>query len=391
MATLFGLSEEGSIYYKLQIITAGQWETLGMNRREALEYIKKFCGYLVDNDFKAGEFTDAADTVNQDALLSNRELLDLELIRDSVFDDEGRSNFEYIIREWIVGSLASIDISFEQIFGYPWKPVPPLDYYSMDPFILRLRRAAHDKYGTVGVANRVIEQFGADRLAKKSIDECLRLIYIRLARRGLTRGELHVLLMTTLAYDAGSSVSLDLTQCLGIVSTFADQAIKSGDPHQFVEKTFYSAQAALMAFRKDDFEFIQLEPPFSDEAVESMSKLVRAFGNGGRAEVKIILDSMHGESPARRAVRKPIRIVSGDGFSRDTAINFSPSEIEKRVRTEYWYINYSFGSEHECWERGVHFTDMVSTNSFSIWDVTLNDGSSKRLFFSTAGTIYKDE
>ncbi len=80
-------------------------------------------------------------------------------------------------------------------------------------------------------------------------------------------------------------------------------------------------------------------------------------------------------------------ILSGDGDSEQTPINFAPSAVGERVSSERAYIEQRFGIEGQDWTEQMHYTSM---QLHSVWALQLAKGDLVRVYFDTKGTIYED-
>ncbi|CAN5295013.1 hypothetical protein BH20ACI2_BH20ACI2_02020 [soil metagenome] len=80
-------------------------------------------------------------------------------------------------------------------------------------------------------------------------------------------------------------------------------------------------------------------------------------------------------------------IVSGDGDSAETAVEFEPCDRTTRVMSEDAYITRKFGQEGVDWIRGMHFTQR---GFISEWQIELADGSSRSVYFDTSVSLDKE-
>lgn len=392
MDNLFGLTAREEIFYNVQVIASGQWESLGMTYDEGLRHFQKFCEFLVPEDFDPSEFSEAVYTRCQEAFLGNKGLSDELLMSLSSFDDGGQENFWELLSTWQDSGIEAIENDFANIFGNPWEPPNPGEYRAMTKEILELRKDAFEKYGSVLVSNRVIDHFREKRLSEKSLEERLKLVDIRVTRRALTQGERFCFTVANITSDGGRSMGLDLNSSTDLLVQFARRAVGGNHANDFVKDLFYEAQRSLMAYRLDDFEYIQLESPFRDKAVERAEKIVAAFESKGVGGIESEVDRLLAPVEKEYDSHSCIRIVGGDGLTADSAIVFSPTTVLRRGRAEFWYINYLFGYENEDWFRDGHMTipDASYEGLLSSWDIRVKDGSQSQVYFSTTGTIYDE-
>ncbi|MBK8465840.1 MAG: hypothetical protein IPL32_08415 [Chloracidobacterium sp.] len=81
-------------------------------------------------------------------------------------------------------------------------------------------------------------------------------------------------------------------------------------------------------------------------------------------------------------------IISGDGKTPKTAINFKPCRLLTRVARERQFVNDQFGKENVDWRKELHYT---STNRQSVWVIELADGAKHKIYFDTSSTIYDED
>ena len=78
-------------------------------------------------------------------------------------------------------------------------------------------------------------------------------------------------------------------------------------------------------------------------------------------------------------------IISGDGKSPETAVQFRPCTIRARVFRERLFISENFGVQDSDWTEEMHYT---SPDRHSVWVLNLRDGTKCSVYFDTSQTIY---
>lgn len=80
-------------------------------------------------------------------------------------------------------------------------------------------------------------------------------------------------------------------------------------------------------------------------------------------------------------------IISGDGKSPETAVQFRPCHIRARVFRERLFVSENFGVQGVDWTEVMHYT---SPDRHSVWVLDLRDGSRCNVYFDTSATIYDE-
>src|SRR5262249_39690389 len=116
------------------------------------------------------------------------------------------------------------------------------------------------------------------------------------------------------------------------------------DIQKFAKYAYLDLQNTLMAFRKDDFCTIQMEPPFSEFGQQNFIKLINTWRNKGDAGYKeefkqIFFAGWKQQKPKL----KLITYEGGSGDTRENAIIIHAPNNEKGVFAEYWYLYFKFG------------------------------------------------
>ena len=124
------------------------------------------------------------------------------------------------------------------------------------------------------------------------------------------------------------------------------------------------------------------------------------------------------------------QIISGDGRTSSTAVQFEACDLKTRKAAERAFISKQYGEEGFDWTSGIHITtapftvdtssplsdlfrkayqqyaaergeqvpehsqdspgESVSNSVLSLWNIDLADGTSKRVYFDTSNTIYDE-
>lgn len=143
-----------------------------------------------------------------------------------------------------------------------------------------------------------------------------------------------------------------------------------------------------MAFRKDDFYTIQKEAPFSDFGKANMTAFLNTWRVGGNDAVADEFNRIFTNGWESKVPPQPIiRLKGGDGLSPENAVIIEVEDLTKRIRCEYWYINYIFGEDHEL---GMHMTTSSedSDKMYSMHSVTTSTGKEADVYFDISSQTY---
>jgi len=386
MSSLFGLTGNELIFYQAHLIAAGQEHLLKWSQEQALQRLQKICARLALVELSPGDLCAATYTACQNTLLSQQWLPDAILVTLPSFNDDARLNLEFLLDAWHDGGADSLREQYWQIFEERFYAPTMYQPDETNWGLLRLRRAAFARYGTVETANRVIDHFGYAGLRHRSVGEFLELIEIRESRRGLSSHELNCLVTCTIACGSWDTVGLDRAEALKALESFCPWALQERTPPEQASGVFRDAQMGLMGFRRNYFEIIQFEPPFQEYGLNNLSKLFLAWAFNGKTALEYEFEQIF-EAPddGKHAKQAPIKILSGSGETIDSPIKFSTSEMNQRIRAEFWYVNYLFGYQEEYWEEEMHMTTFhpVNFKTISLWKIRLRDGSKRSIYFDT--------
>jgi hypothetical protein len=198
-------------------------------------------------------------------------------------------------------------------------------------------------------------------------------------KQGLTDVQMMLLIGWNLAAGYWSRIGLSPAEAKELMFNFAAQV--ASKPVR-TRELLPPIQQALMALRKDPFEVIQGEAPFRPHAQANMKRLLNAYIEGGDSGLDAAWAEVFSEDQeVQPADYQPIRVVGGNGKSKETALEVvGAPDQETRVAAEWWYLRYTFGW---AWQPGVHATTTNDENGnrFSVHDGQLLGGSRKKIFF----------
>jgi serine/threonine protein kinase len=380
MTELFGLKGNDLFTFKVQSIACCDLDIFKLKKSEALEYLIKYCKNLVFDEFKPKMMVDSFYSMNQDILFGQEHLPTDFLKPLPPFSEFGRKNFTNFLEAWVSGKEMALVPAFWKVYSSNWKNIK-MNLKPLEEKLFLLRRAAFDKYQTVQFANSLIDSKGLKAAAKLSTEEFLENLEIRINREGLTENELVGLVTCSVCCGEWETVGLNRIEALEGIKDFCKYTNSSTQPEDAVKRVFNLTQNGLMAFRKDDFYTLQKEPPFSDFGFNNLVEFLTAYRNGGEELLEEIFNEIFCEGWKEKVPEQPIiRILRGDGRTKESAIKFSISEIVKRVRAEFWYVYYQFG---KGWEH-MHSTALGDDGkTYSCWILDLQDGANKTIYFDT--------
>lgn len=155
-----------------------------------------------------------------------------------------------------------------------------------------------------------------------------------------------------------------------------------GNPLDAAKQSRIRLQQGLMSLRRERFEEIQREAPFSRYAQANMEALLRAWMEKGEAGFTQVWQQIF--QPGWEAARErqdPIQIVEGLGDCEERALEVKGAvDQETRVAAEWWYLYYTFGRE---WTPGMHFTISGKEDGahFSVHDIHIVPNTRRRVYF----------
>lgn len=148
-----------------------------------------------------------------------------------------------------------------------------------------------------------------------------------------------------------------------------------GDVREAIDICYGSLQNSLMARRKDTFEQIQSEPPFSRFGEANMRALLDAWMEGGKSSVTARWPAVfNGDWRTQKQGQLPVRILVDTGDSADHAIRIVDAGTRDRAKVQSWYFNYLFGKE---WK----LDSLVSDQNHDVVDISLPNHVRRRFYF----------
>ncbi len=123
-------------------------------------------------------------------------------------------------------------------------------------------------------------------------------------------------------------------------------------PRKVIDAVFLKMQNVLMALRKDDFETIQREPPFSPTARHNLRRLTWSYRKRGEEGFVRAWEELF--APGWEARKTPNPIVTWECEpidTRETVLRFVAPTQHLAVTALYWYIYYHHGREWKVFYR----------------------------------------
>lgn len=199
-------------------------------------------------------------------------------------------------------------------------------------------------------------------------------------RPGLSAAEIAWLIAWNIAAGEWTRVDLNEEQGRGFLHNLFSKL--SGGLLSAAEEAWMVLQRCLMALRREGFEDIQQEAPFSRYALSNMLALARAWMEGG--ETGLLRKWADVSAPgweARRPRQEPVRIIVDTGDSEEHALEVRGAPDRKtRISAEYWYLFYTFG---KSWKHGGHSTRVSkeADTRFSVHNIRMFPSSRQTVFF----------
>lgn len=209
-----------------------------------------------------------------------------------------------------------------------------------------------------------------------------------MASKQLSERAMHGLIFTSIACGRFGDLGMEKAEALQLIQQFCEIEGPRGEPDQIALSLFNQTQDALMAFRKDDIYAIQKEAPFSDFGKSNMTAFLKAWGAGGNDAVtdefnRIFINGWESKVPPQPI----IELKGGDGLSKRNAVIIEVEELAKRIRCEYWYINYFFGEDNELGMHATTYSD-DSDKMYSTHSVTTSTGREANVYFDISNQKY---
>jgi hypothetical protein len=199
-------------------------------------------------------------------------------------------------------------------------------------------------------------------------------------RPGLSQAELVWLIVWNVVGGEWNRIDLDQENA----RTFLLDCLRKmqGNPCEAAEAARVQLQRSLMALRRETFERIQQESPFSEQAQRNMGVLLSAWLNDGEAGfARAWAEVFPPGWEAAREQQEPIQISGDVGDCAERALEVRGAPDRKaRVSAEWWYLFYTFG---KSWEPGTHSTRIGKQDGtfYSVHDIHVFPNSRRTVFF----------
>ncbi|MGH9583784.1 MAG: hypothetical protein ACRD4O_12680 [Bryobacteraceae bacterium] len=142
-----------------------------------------------------------------------------------------------------------------------------------------------------------------------------------------------------------------------------------------------SLQNAFMTMRKDTFEAIQSEPPFSRFGRKNMTALLRAWLDGQKPEfMNTWREIFYPEWNESVPVEQVVRVIDNSGESAQNAIHIVTDEKEDKVNGEYWYLYHRYGKSWRC-DMQMSTVPDANGRRFDLLHVRFRDGQNRKFYF----------
>jgi hypothetical protein len=150
-------------------------------------------------------------------------------------------------------------------------------------------------------------------------------------------------------------------------------------------------QNRLMAIRMDDFFRIQLEPPFSNEALRHLNRLDDAWK--ARGADGFYLEWKNTFTPdvlKKHQGPSVLAITGGPGHSEHDAFCIEAIDPIAKINAEYWYLNYVYGLNFELGNQFL-IGPKDSGRRFDVLEIVMTNGVQRRLFFDVTSSFVDGE
>jgi hypothetical protein len=150
---------------------------------------------------------------------------------------------------------------------------------------------------------------------------------------------------------------------------------------------FLQMQNTLMALRKDSFDRIQQEPPFSVFGRQTLTQLDRSWVQGGDNGFLSEWNRIFARGWEQAAAAKGVAVVAGGpGHSVETAFVVNAIDHETVVNSEYWYLYHAFGRGWTIGTRKLTKPDQQG-RQFDVLHVRWPDGARREFYFDVTGSL----
>lgn len=273
MKGMFGLTGNDLISFEAISLAAGHAKLWKLSDSEAPIRLGKIFEYVNFSDEVTPELiANAWFTQCQNRLLEEREVPLAVLRRLEPFNLNYKESLFALLEAYQEGGEPELYATYEEILEDPdWHRRSSLT--PRDEAIIDLQIAAFEKYRTVENANYLIETLGTYYVANLTTDEFLDWIEVRRTRPGLDDQGMLGLIVCSIACGDLEKINLGDKQAYELLSTFLTQTLSGQDDgSRRIDGFIARTQDALMAYRKEDFLFIQSEPPFRTYARSNLQE-----------------------------------------------------------------------------------------------------------------------
>lgn len=155
----------------------------------------------------------------------------------------------------------------------------------------------------------------------------------------------------------------------------------AGNPKDALRASYLSLQNTFMAMKRDTFDAILSEPPFSVSGRRNMKTLLRAWLDGEEAGFMVRWTQIFcSDSGPRVSEDRCVRVISNSGEREENAIQILTDDPEDRVNGEYWYLYYHYGRGWNC-EMQMATTPDASGHRYDILHIRFQNGEKRRFYF----------
>ena len=327
------LSEVELTWLLIWNIAAGNWDGIGLPPEKAAEFFSDFVSKLSGDPLVAAQNS----RVQLQRGLMACQAPVAEIQREPPFSDRAWSHLEMLLTAWANRGQSGLAQTWEEIFAAP----------------VNWPRGSETATG------------------EQTAD-----------RGGLSQDELAWLVAWKAAAGAWDRIDLSPDEAKEVILHFMRCLHKDADALQAAKQSRGRLQQSLMALRRQSFEEIQSEAPFSVEANGNFKELLRAWQDEGEEGVTRVWNRMF--APGRHETKHsqvPIKIIGGPGDCQERALEvIGAPDQETRVAAEWWYLFYTYGRNWQ-WEMHATLEGNKGAGHFSMHEIRLQSGRGKRIYF----------
>lgn len=161
------------------------------------------------------------------------------------------------------------------------------------------------------------------------------------------------------------------------------KVLKAHGP-EAIRDLVWTMQNTLMAQRKDDFQTIQMQPPFIPCVRNHLEILDEWWVSDGEQGFNEMWDMVFRSGWRAEVVpHEIIRLSGGRGDSAETALRVHAPDAETRICAQYWYLHYTYGRRNEDWKLGIQGLTVPDERGreFDVMNVILPDGEENKFYF----------